>query len=321
VTKHLRLEAFSFGLLACSSGARIGQEATTTGTGGAATATSSSSALASSTGGSVPSCDPTTDVVEIDGDGPVQHYDVSCGPSAGTTGFLCDPAHLTIIACTKGPSSQVLFIDGGLWANYPGQTANAIVSYLRNGVGYGSTSAMLNVTTAEAYGGLIAGTFTANVVPAGGADAGPPIALYGTFHLCDNRDVEGVCASPDTPIATPTGSVPIADLGVGDLVYSVEHEAIVTVPIVRVSRTPVMKHHVMRIALEDGAVLEISRGHPTADGRTFAVLRPGDLLDGQAITSAELIPYEHAFTYDILPASETGTYYAGGALIGSTLKR
>jgi hypothetical protein len=34
-----------------------------------------------------------------------------------------------------------------------------------------------------------------------------------------------------------------------------------------------------------------------------------------------VIPYEHAFTYDILPASETGTYYAAGALIGSTLKR
>jgi hypothetical protein len=31
------------------------------------------------------------------------------------------------------------------------------------------------------------------------------------------------------------------------------------------------------------------------------------------------VPYEHPFTYDILPASSTGTYIAGGKLIGSTL--
>lgn len=29
--------------------------------------------------------------------------------------------------------------------------------------------------------------------------------------------------------------------------------------------------------------------------------------------------YRHAFTYDILPASDTGAYFAGGALVGSTL--
>jgi hypothetical protein len=31
-------------------------------------------------------------------------------------------------------------------------------------------------------------------------------------------------------------------------------------------------------------------------------------------------PARHPFTYDILPDSESGAYYAGGALIGSTLK-
>jgi len=38
------------------------------------------------------------------------------------------------------------------------------------------------------------------------------------------------------------------------------------------------------------------------------------------VMSAELVPYAHAFTFDILPASETGTYVAGGVLIGSTLQ-
>ena len=43
-------------------------------------------------------------------------------------------------------------------------------------------------------------------------------------------------------------------------------------------------------------------------------------LDGIRVVSAELVPYTHSHTYDILPASDTGAYYAGGVLIGSTLR-
>ena len=39
-----------------------------------------------------------------------------------------------------------------------------------------------------------------------------------------------VCTSPDTPIATPSGERAIAELRVGDLVYSVDHGATVAVP-------------------------------------------------------------------------------------------
>jgi hypothetical protein len=129
-----------------------------------------------------------------------------------------------------------------------------------------------------------------------------------------------VCASPDTPIATPQGSRPIAELRPGDLVYSVDHDAVVAVPVARVNRAPVHDHHVVRVALASGAVLEISPRHPTADGRTFGELRVGELLDGVRIASVELIPYAHPYTYDLLPLSDTGTYYAGGARIGSTLQ-
>lgn len=94
----------------------------------------------------------------------------------------------------------------------------------------------------------------------------------------------------------------------------------VAVPIARVNRAPVQNHHVVRVSLASGVVLEISPRHPTADGRTFADLHAGDALDGVRVTAAELVPYGHPFTYDILPASRTGTYYAGGALIGSTLQ-
>jgi hypothetical protein len=128
-----------------------------------------------------------------------------------------------------------------------------------------------------------------------------------------------VCASPDTPIATPQGDRPIADLAPGDLVYSVQGGAIVAVPVLRTNRAPVHDHHVVRVRLANGAVLEVSPRHPTADGRTFGELRAGEQLDRIAIVSVDLIPYAHPFTYDILPASETHTYYAGGALIGTTL--
>lgn len=130
-----------------------------------------------------------------------------------------------------------------------------------------------------------------------------------------------ICAAPTTPIATPSGARAIADLRVGDLVYSVDGEAIEAVPILRVASTPVAHHQVMSVTLDNGAVLQMSPGHPTADGRSFAELAAGSSLDGQhQIRHVEVIPYTYARTYDILPDSDTGAYFAAGALVGSTLR-
>jgi hypothetical protein len=136
---------------------------------------------------------------------------------------------------------------------------------------------------------------------------------------CDPGCPSCLCASPDTPIATPSGERPITELAAGDRVYSVDRGAVVAVPVLRTSRTPAHHHHVVRVLLASGVVLEVSPRHPTADGRTFGDLRAGGVLDGHDILSAELVPYAHPFTYDILPASETRAYYAGGVLIGTTL--
>ena len=129
-----------------------------------------------------------------------------------------------------------------------------------------------------------------------------------------------VCASPETRIATPSGERRIADLVPGDLVYSEDRGALRAVPVLRVSQTLVYQHHVVQVTMADGAVIEMSEGHPTADGRTFGQLRAGDLLDGAPILSSRIIPYRFSRTYDILPASETGTYVASGRLVGSTLR-
>lgn len=127
------------------------------------------------------------------------------------------------------------------------------------------------------------------------------------------------CASPNTPIATPDGERPIAELTEGDLVYSIEDNAIVAVPIQRVRVNPVLDHEVVRVALANGQVLEVSADHPTADGRNFAQLHEGSELSDVGILDVRLIRYEHEFTYDILPASSTGVYFAAGVAIGSTL--
>ncbi|MEO8905824.1 MAG: hypothetical protein ABI488_25050 [Polyangiaceae bacterium] len=129
-----------------------------------------------------------------------------------------------------------------------------------------------------------------------------------------------VCTAPNTPIATPSGERPISELEVGDLVYSVHHGKLVAVPIILTNRVPVTGlHHMVEVRLSTGRVLSISPSHPTADGRTFADLAKGDALDGVALDSVRRVPYTEAYTYDILPDSDSGTYFAGGVLIGTTL--
>jgi hypothetical protein len=127
------------------------------------------------------------------------------------------------------------------------------------------------------------------------------------------------CTAFDTPVATPDGYRPIASLKVGDLVYSEDRGALRAVPIRETSSVPVEHHVVVRVTLANGAALRISPMHPTADGRTFADLQGGDTLDQLKVLDVALVPYEHPTTHDILPDSDTGTYVAGGALIGSTL--
>ena len=128
-----------------------------------------------------------------------------------------------------------------------------------------------------------------------------------------------ICNSPDTPIATPDGERAVADLREGDLVLSMDHGELVAVPVLATRNVQVFNHAVVHIVLDNGRTIEISGSHPTADGRRLDALQPGDSLGGPHVQSIELIPYEHDRTYDILPASDTGTYVAGGALIGSTL--
>ena len=126
-----------------------------------------------------------------------------------------------------------------------------------------------------------------------------------------------ICCSPDTKIKTDGVQKRIADIREGEVVLTDGGKA---VRVKKVSKTPVKNHKVLKITLSDGTILEISPGHPTTDGRKLKELKMGDILDGRMVVETKLIPYIYSHTYDILPDSKAGNYYANGVLIGSSLK-
>ena len=169
-----------------------------------------------------------------------------------------------------------------------------------------------------------------NPAPQAGTACTDPNLQCGTSCELPIRCVDGIwrygqaqcpiCAAPDTPIATPWGDRALAELQVGDLVYSVDEGAIVAVPVMRIGSTPVLHHQVLRVELTDGAVLNISPGHPLANGEPLASLSVGDLVDDRhRVQAIALVPYSYDRTYDILPRSSSGTYFAAGTLLGSAL--
>ncbi len=156
-------------------------------------------------------------------------------------------------------------------------------------------------------------------VQSGGPAAGPTCHKPNEQGTCPKGCPKCVCAAPDTPVATPNGERPIASLERGDLVYSVHRGQLRIVPVARINSIAVHNHSVVELILEDGRQIRISARHPTGDGRTIGQLSAGDMLGGLTIRSSRLIKYDHERTYDILPDSDSGTYFAAGALIGSTL--
>jgi hypothetical protein len=131
-----------------------------------------------------------------------------------------------------------------------------------------------------------------------------------------------ICLARGTRIATPSGDVTVEDLKLGDLVWTTDATgARVAAPLVETGTTPVPStHRVVHLVLADGRMVNVSRGHPTADGRRVGDLAPGDLYDGAIVTNAELVPYAGGATFDVLPAGATGMYWANGVLLGSTLR-
>jgi hypothetical protein len=130
-----------------------------------------------------------------------------------------------------------------------------------------------------------------------------------------------ICLARGTRIATPRGDVAIEELRQGDFVWTLDLSGgRIALPLVAIGSTPVpATHRVVELRLGDGRVVEASPGHPTADGRAVGELAAGDRYDGAVVASAERRPYAGGATFDVLPAGATGTYWANGVLLRSTL--
>ena len=74
------------------------------------------------------------------------------------------------------------------------------------------------------------------------------------------------------------------------------------------------------LVLADGREVHVSPGHPLADGRAVGSLAVGDAIDGSVIVGVERLPYGSGMTFDLLPSGPTGTYWAGGVPLASTLR-
>jgi hypothetical protein len=131
-----------------------------------------------------------------------------------------------------------------------------------------------------------------------------------------------ICLARSDRIATPRGPVLVSQLRVGTPVWSTDRQGQrIRAVVLEVGRTRVPSwHEVVRLALANGKTVLVSPGHPTPNGRLVGSLRPGDQLGGVRVVSVIRERYSARFTYDVLPSGPTGTYFANGVRLGSTLR-
>jgi len=131
-----------------------------------------------------------------------------------------------------------------------------------------------------------------------------------------------ICLSANSVIGTPNGDVNVKDIKDGMIVWSTDSNGImIKSKVIKINNVFVGDtHKVVDLQLADGRELFVSPNHPTYDDRIIADLKGGETYDGSTVKSIGLVPYKYQFTYDILPDSQTGNYWANGILVGSTLK-
>lgn len=173
-------------------------------------------------------------------------------------------------------------------------------------------------------GGTAANSLPANYTnftppPAGAAGQGPGGQAFTSYNQALQQFAN--CLSGDARIATPAGEIAVRDLEQGALVWTTaEDGSRLALPALKVARAPApVDHTMLRLVLDDGRSLCVSRPHPKADGAPIGHVSVGETFDGALVVAAETVPYWDVETFDLLPAGQTGCYWANGILLGSTL--
>jgi hypothetical protein len=166
-------------------------------------------------------------------------------------------------------------------------------------------------------------------VPVGGNDMG--LRTAGLIDAAGTMTIEAqalageppcpICLARGTRIDTPTGSVPVEALRLGDQIWTMDaagRRVAGTVIALGSTEAPA-GHVVIRVTLADGRSVIASPGHPLADGRQLGALALGDVVDGSLIVGLETLPYGGGETFDLVASGATGGYYADGVPLGTTL--
>ncbi|MDD4876882.1 MAG: hypothetical protein PHQ86_07135 [Dehalococcoidales bacterium] len=137
----------------------------------------------------------------------------------------------------------------------------------------------------------------------------------------DSFNTYPICLAKGTHIETSLGLVLVELVHKGMLVWTVDNSGDrVLAPVIKIANTPVpSSFSVVKVELSDTRTITASQNHPTADNKALGDYEVGNTLDGAQVFSIEYLPYTDKATYDILPAGDTGLYWADGILLKSTL--
>ena len=175
------------------------------------------------------------------------------------------------------------------------------------------------------------GRFGFEYVAAAGSSGGTGFHVVGTIDAAGTitvarRDPSGpppcpICLTRGTRIATPDGERSVEDMRPGMTVWTTDRAGIrIASHVAEVGSAPVPPtHEVVHLVLSDGRMVDVSPGHGLADGRRLGDLKPGNSVDRATVVSAVLEAYRGSTTVDLLPSGLSGTYWANGILLASTL--
>lgn len=184
----------------------------------------------------------------------------------------------------------------------------------------------LSAITVEGNGNVLKFAIRTGIVGQQGESITGTISAGGEIEIQNRETMWNMCPkclSRGSMIDTPEGEIPVEDMKIGMPVWTINEAGVrIAATVQQVISVPVPPNHqVVRIKLENGRVLVASPEHPLANGQTIGELRPGELVNGMKILHTELVPYTDEYTYDVLPSGPTGSYWANGVLLNSTLSR